>query len=200
MKKYVIRNTNDISAADTDFVASWPWDYNYSPKTSFRVVHTDDRLIISLRAYEKDPYAGVTKTNGFVCNDSCLEFFFSPSEDNTEGYFNFEVNSNPTYLFGFNPKGGKEIYVEWDDSEYKLTSSVGADTDGDYWQIDFELPYALIRKYVPSAKLESGDVLRGNVYKCGKHQQPEHYGTWNPVETPGPNFHKCEFFGQFVLE
>lgn len=200
MKKYVIRNTTDISTADTDFVSSWPWDYDYEPKTSFRIAHTDDRFIVSLRAYEKDPYAGVTKTNGFVCNDSCLEFFFSPCADNSEGYFNFEVNSNPTYLFGFNPKGGSEEYIEWDDTEYKLASGVGCDSDGDYWQIDFELPYSLVRKYVPEAKLDSGCVIRGNVYKCGRHQQPEHYGTWSPVETPGPNFHKPEFFGEFILE
>ncbi len=201
MKQYVIKKTADVTAAEFERVASWPWEgFKSSLVTLFRAVHTDDRLIVSLRCYESEPYAGVTKTNGYVCNDSCVEFFFSPSEDNSAGYFNFEVNANPTYLFGYNPAGGKEEYVEWDESEYCLTSTKAADKDGEYWQIDFTLPYALIRKYVPDCELKSGSVMRGNVYKCGKHNQSEHYGSWSIVETEGPNFHRPEFFGKFILE
>ena len=200
MKTYIIKKTSDISLANVDYVNTWRWGKDYTPVCPFRAVHTDDSLIISLRCYEKEPYAAVTKKNGYVCNDSCLEFFFSPSEDNSEGYFNFEVNANPTYLFGFNPVGGKEEYIEWDDSEYDLKSTTGKDENGDFWQIDFTLPYALIKKYVPEASLESGSIMRGNVYKCGKHGQIEHYGTWSPVETDGPNFHKPEFYGKFIIE
>lgn len=200
MKSYVIRRSHDINDANVDYVNEWPWGKDYVPVTMFRAVHTDDSIIASLRCYEKEPYAGVTKNFGYVCNDSCLELFLSPSKDNSAGYFNFELNVNPNYLFGYNPVGGKEQYLEWDESEYELKSSKGIDDRGDYWQIDFTVPYALIRRYAPSATLNSGDVIRGNVYKCGKHGQIEHYGTWNLVETEGPNFHKPEFFGEFVIE
>ncbi len=200
MKTYIIKNTPDIDKAPFERVDSWPWDFHYEPKTLFRAVHTDDRMKVSLRCYEKDPYAGVTKTNGYVCNDSCMEFFFTPSADNSLGYFNFELNSNPTYLFGYNPVGGKEVYIEWDEREYALRTTYGEDEGEAFWQVDFELPYEMIKKYAPEAYLESGSVIRGNVYKCGRHQQVEHYGTWNLVETDAPNFHKPEFFGKFILE
>ena len=60
MKKYIIRNTADINSADVDYVNCWPWDYDYEPEVSFRIVHTDDRFIVSLRTYEKDPVARIT--------------------------------------------------------------------------------------------------------------------------------------------
>lgn len=201
MKRYILKNTPDVTEAVFETVGSWPWKgYECEYLTRFRAVHTDNGLAVSIRCYEKEPYAGVTKTNGYVCNDSCLEFFFSPSADSSAGYFNFEVNSNPTYLFGYNPVGGKEEYVQWDESEYALTSTKASDEAGDYWQVDFKMPYAMIKKYVPEFDISSGAVWRGNVYKCGKHNQHEHYGSWSPVGTDGPNFHRPEFFGEFVFE
>lgn len=202
MKQYIIKNTTDISDAYTGVVDSWEWEAYTSPlRVEFRIVHTSDRFIVSLRCYEKDPYAGMTKTNGYVCNDSCMELFFSPSSDNSAGYFNFEVNANPTYLFGYNKGVGVgNVFVEWDESEYSLASSKGCDEVGNFWQIDFTLPYALIKKYTPDVDVSSGSVIRGNVYKCGRHNQPEHYGSWNPVKTDGPDFHRPEFFGEFVIE
>ena len=201
MKTYVIRNTPDIDSAQFDRVDCWPWGFDYEPKTLFRAVHTDECIKVSLRCYEKDPYAGVTKTGGYVCNDSCMEFFITPSADNSLGYFNFEMNSNPTYLleYGYSHEKKHQL-VEWDESEYALRTTYGEDEGEAYWQVDFEIPYGMIKKYAPEASLESGSVMRGNVYKCGRHQQPEHYGTWNLVETETPNFHKSEYFGKFILE
>lgn len=201
MKSYTVKKTDCVNDAPVEAVNDFPWDYDYRPETNFRVCHTDKELIVSLRSYEKDPVARVDKTNGGVCNDSCIEFFFSPSEDNSLGYFNFEVNSNPTYLLEYGPcSADNSRPVEWDDGEYCLTSSFGNENGRDFWQVDFKLPYAMIRKYAPEATLSSGDVIRGNVYKCGCTDQPPHYFCWNRVETAGPNFHKPEFFGKFILE
>ena len=202
MKSYIIKNSNDINDGVVGIVDAWPWEEYTSPlRVEFRIVHTDECFKFALRCYEKEPYAGMKNTNGYVCNDSCMELFLSPSADNSAGYFNFEVNANPTYLFGYN-KGVRvgSVFVEWDESEYELTSSKGRDEVGDFWQINATLPYALIKKYVPSCDLSSGGHIRGNVYKCGRHHQPEHYGCWSPVVSDEPNFHAPEFFGEFVIE
>ena len=201
MKSYTVKKTADINEAVLEEVNVFPWDYDYRPKTCFRVCHTDDELIVSLRSYEKDPVAKVTKTHGSVCNDSCLEFFFSPSEDNSLGYFNFEVNANPTYLFEYRVREGADFRnIEWDERDYRLTSTFGEENGESFWQVDFRLPYAMIKKYAPSADLSSGSAIRCNVYKCGCTDQPHHFFCWNRVETPGPNFHKPDFFGRFILE
>lgn len=201
MKSYTIRNSKKISDAEIDSVNTWPWDYNYEPKTQFRITHDDNRLYVSLRAYERNPVARITAMNGPVCNDSCIEFFFSPSPDNSNGYFNFEVNANPTFLLEYRPSVEEEcIKVMWDTSDLNVRSTTGETSDGAFWQIDFELPFEMIRKYAPGCNLSNGAVIRGNVYKCGCTDQEPHYGSWNPVLTPGPNFHTPEFFGKFFIE
>ena len=202
MKKYIIRNTADINSADVDYVNCWPWDYDYEPEVSFRIVHTDDRFIVSLRTYEKDPVARITVRDGYVCNDSCMEFFFSPSPDNSNGYFNFEANCNPTLYLHYGPcDKTSSVSVEWDEKEFNMTTTFAKDDDGrDFWQLDYEVPYAMIRKYAADAALDSGCVIRGNVYKCGRTDQIEHYGSWNLVGTDGPSFHEPDYFGEFVIE
>ncbi len=202
MKSYTVKYTSDIRAADVGHVDTWHWaEYAEARETEFRVVHTDDRLIAALRCYEADPVARVTERHGNVCNDSCMEFFFTPVDGTARGYFNFEINSNPTYLLEYRQGEDDEIKVNWDDSDMPVSVIKATTEDGrDYWQIDLEIPYAMIRSFVPEATLERGDKIRGNIYKCGRTAQTEHYGSWNPVMTEGPNFHMPEYFGEFVLE
>lgn len=136
-----------------------------------------------------------------VCNDSCMEIFISPSEDCSNGYFNFEANAHPSFLLQYNRDGfDKNCFVEWEDADFNMKRTFDSDGDGNFWQLDFEIPFAMIHKYVPEADLSSGSVIRGNVYKCGCHDQEEHYGSWNPVSTPSPNFHIKECFGKFIIE
>lgn len=201
MKRYIIKNTNDISKANIDFITCWPWMEEYTPKVSFRIVHTDDCFIVSLRTYEKDPVAKINVRDGYVCNDSCMEFFFSPSPDNSNGYFNFEANCNPTmYLHYAQCDRTGSMSVEWDEREFGMTTTYGNEDGRDYWQLDYKVPYAMIRKYAPSCDLSSGSVIRGNVYKCGRTEQIEHYGSWNLVGTAKPSFHEPDFFGELVIE
>ena len=200
MKKYIIKKTGKTDDADFEFISEYPWDYDYKPEACFKITHSDNELSVLLRAYEKNPVARITQKHGPVCNDSCMEFFFTVPEDGKNRYFNFEVNANPTYLFDYGDLESRE-HVECDDSDLKLVSSRGCDDEkGEYWQINFSVPYTLIKKYVKNCRLDSGCVIRGNVYKCGCTDQPAHYGSWSLVDTSGPNFHTPQFFGEFVLE
>ena len=203
MKSYTVKNTDDITRADTGAVMCWPWKgFEFQNECKFKISHTNDRFIVSLRTYEENPVARVTEKNGPVCNDSCMEFFFSPSADNSMGYFNFEVNSNPTYLFEYGLCGSDfHPSVDCSDEELNVRSTKSKTEGGcDFWQVDFELPYELIKRCAPECDLSSGAVIRANVYKCGRTDQKEHYGSWNPVETERPNFHMPEFFGKFIIE
>ncbi len=40
---------------------------------------------------------------------------------------------------------------------------------------------------------------RGNFYKCGDETKSEHYGMWNNIDSPKPNFHLPECFGDFIF-
>lgn len=193
MKRYEVIKTDDIEAARFEEINGSPWDYAYGPRAAFRAVRSDGALTVALRCFEDGPVARITERHGPVCNDSCMEFFFSPSADCSNGYFNFEVNSNPTYLFDYGEDSGdSRRHI---DGEIPVALTRG----GGFWEITVKIPFSLIKKFTPDADLSNGAVIRANVYKCGKTDQPEHYRCWNPVGTPGPNFHKPEFFGEFAF-
>ena len=42
-------------------------------------------------------------------------------------------------------------------------------------------------------------TLRCNFYKCGDNCAIPHYLSWAPIDTPAPNFHCPEFFGEVTL-
>jgi hypothetical protein len=43
------------------------------------------------------------------------------------------------------------------------------------------------------------EKIKGNFYKCADGTDSPHYVTWNPVQTPTPDFHRPEFFGELYF-
>jgi len=41
-----------------------------------------------------------------------------------------------------------------------------------------------------------GRTARANVYKCASGLSVKHYVTWRPIQTPTPDYHRPEFFGE----
>ncbi len=200
---YQIHHTTDIAKMEEGRIALNPWKKAYEPDARFYVGWTEDALHVFLRAYEVDPVADKTERNSSVCCDSCLEFFFSPSTDCSNGYFNFEMNANPTLLlhYGLENRKGR-VCVDWPLEAFRLTCERGEDAGGRYWQTSFIAPLDMIRHYIPGVELYPGKIIRANVYKCGDTRQPNHYMTWSPVDTrviPNPDFHQPNYFGQMVL-
>ncbi len=200
MKRYTVKKTDDFRGAEIGRIEESPWDYVDPPRTEFAAIRSDEALTVRLRCYQENPVAKIDRRHGPVCNDSCMEFFFSPCPDCSLGNFNFEVNSNPTYLFDYGLGSGDGRFHIDADEELNVRRGNGCDEAGKYWQITVDFPFDLIKRYAPSADLGDGGVIRANVYKCGKTAQPEHYASWSPVGTPGPNFHKPEFFGEFLFD
>ena len=61
------------------------------PKTQAKLMYDSDALYIIFRVEDKYICA-VARHQGNVCRDSCVEFFFTPSEDIETRYFNLETN------------------------------------------------------------------------------------------------------------
>jgi hypothetical protein len=174
----------------------------------FKIGHDEESLRVNLFCYEENPVITTLDRNGPVWNDSCMEFFVSPSADLSAGYFNFEINAGPALLLHYGPDGVPEhrhpVSVDaWPTEVFQLRADRGEDPFGRaYWRLSYRIPYALFRAVAPEAKLESGDELRANLYRCGSNGQPAHYGCWNPIDTgvwPRPNFHVPDYFGTMRL-
>lgn len=206
---YTIKKTKDLKEMELGRVACYPWGGDYRPEMLFKIGHDEDSLRVHLLCYEENPVISTAKRNGPVWNDSCLEFFVSPSADLSAGYFNFEINASPALLLHYGPDGVPEhrspVDVrQWPTEKFDLMCDKGTDCFGrGYWQVSYRIPYALFRECCPAVQLQEGAVLRANLYRCGSNGQPAHYGCWSPIDTTvwaKPNFHVPEYFGEMRLE
>ena len=69
----------------------------------------------------------------------------------------------------------------------------------DRWSVTVRVGLELIKAVYKNADFKPGDVIRGNFYKCGDKTDVPHYGSYSPVGTPKPDFHRPEFFTEMIL-
>ena len=159
--------------------------------TTFRILHGDGGLSVRIETNEWPLRAVHTACNEEICEDSCVEFFFTPNEGE-KTYMNIEINPLGVSHIGLGDgRHGRrllDIAGEGVLIETHITFREG-------WAASVFLPYAFLNKHFASV----GDRWRMNCYKCGDLTPIEHYQTWNPVGVPAPDYHRPEFFGSLVL-
>lgn len=206
---YTIKKTQELRDMELGRVSCYPWGGDYRPEMLFKIGHGEDALLVNLLCYEEAPVITATERNGAVWNDSCLEFFVSPSEDLSAGYFNFEINAHPTLLLHYGPDGVPEHRHpvdpdRWPTERFCLRKEAGEDSFGrKYWQLSYQIPYELFRTICSVPDPAPGSIIRANLYRCGSNGQPAHYGCWAPIDPAvwkKPNFHVPEYFGQMRIE
>ena len=69
----------------------------------------------------------------------------------------------------------------------------------DRWEIDYRIPVALIQKYIPTYHHATGARLCGNFYKCGDETGHPHFACFSNIAWEHPDYHRPEFFAEFVL-
>jgi hypothetical protein len=173
-----------------------PWsNHPYKMAAFAQAAYNKNGLKIRLSAEEKEPLSRFDGLLEMVYKDSCLEFFFSPAGD--KRYFNFEFNPAGSMYLGFGTD--RHHSVRQVIPSYKDLFLVRPFTENTFWGIEFCIPLSFMQIYHPSLKLEKGREFRGNFYKCGEETKIPHYIVWNPIDTPGPDFHRTEFFGNLIL-
>ncbi len=161
-----------------------------------QLCYDEAQLYVHLRANEANIRAEHTAPLSPVCEDSCMEFFFTPDPANLR-YFNFEVNLNERMYIGLcrsNPDHARLILP----NEQSLLHTHAQRTD-DGWEVFYRIPLSFIRLFFPDFSLQPGAVLRGNFYKCGDLTVQPHYISWNRVDTAAPDFHLPTYFGLLTL-
>lgn len=190
---------DDISFAE---IGEYPWSGAYRPKATAALVCCDDRFVLRMKALEKRDHLRMEEEglSGFVHEDSCMEFFFSPFPG-AENYINFEIN----------PRGAAHIAVGKDRHNRKRVESLldakefsvkpflqdrGADCE---WGFTAEISFRLIARMLEIGTYAPPEVLSGNFYICGDKTPVPHYGVWNFVDLPAPDYHRPEFFGRIEI-
>ena len=176
------------------------------PKTQAKLMYDSNALYVIFRVEDKYIRA-VAQHQGNVCRDSCVEFFFTPSEDIETGYFNLEMNCGGTMLFHHQlvPRKNLTVIAEEDCSHIEIFNSLPKTIETEIqiptvWTIFYRVPFDILEKYSKVAKPRKGVVWRANFYKCANATSHPHWLTWSKVNRQRPDFHVPQSFGKLQFE
>ena len=161
-----------------------------------QICYDESALYVRLFAKESEIRAEYTGLLDAPCEDSCLEFFFSPINGDSR-YFNIEYNPNCCVYFGTGTCVDNLIRLI-PENGYSFSPQANRTEDG--WEITYQIPFSLIRQFFPDFAPVSGYEMRGNMYKCGDLTIQEHYFTWNKLTGDVLSFHRPCDFGTFIFE
>lgn len=178
---------------------NWPEKYPYRPLATFAAAHDGNSLWVDFLVRCNYLRAENYTDQSPVSEDSCVEVFLQPRQGGE--YWNFEFNCigtanashritrpNPTRLTATelaaierHPSCGTRPFRELE----------GLFT----WNLLVKIPLGLM-----GVDASAGPVdIRGNFYKCASKCTWPHYMSWNPIDTPEPDFHRPECFGTITL-
>ena len=176
-------------------------NFPYKPEAQFKIGYNSNALCILYSVNENGIRAIETKPNGRVWEDSCCEFFCS--FDNS-GYYNIETNCIGTVLLGYNHgKNKAEHAPEKLVKSIKTYSTLGSEPfNSKTGNFSYKLLTIIATKafFKHNISLKNNFTFNANFYKCGDKTPDMHFLSWNPINTPEPNFHCPEFFGRVKLE
>ena len=163
---------------------------------SAQVCYDNEMLYVRLSAKEPNIRAVYTELLDPPCEDSCLEFFFSPINGDIR-YFNIELNPNCCMYLGI-ASGIDDLVRLIPEAGTPFSPKARYTSDG--WEITYQIPFEFIRRFFPTFSPESGTTMRGNFFKCGERTNPEHYFSWNPISENIISFHRPCDFGLLIFE
>ncbi len=172
-------------------IDSFAWDENkgYRPHTTARLLKSCGGITVLFSTDEFPLRSVCSQHNGAICRDSCMEFFLRPEQD--ARYLNFEMNCTGMMMIGLGEGRPNRKLLSFDAARFALEDRIC----GGVWQHLLYIPFAFLQEVYGNWSNE----FFGNLYKCGDETIHPHYGSWNPVGTPQPDFHAPEYFGKFIL-
>lgn len=186
-----------------NLIAEVNWDaFDYKPEVSFAIGYTEDEILLKYYVTEEYFKAEMTETNQEVYEDSCVEFFVSPSDDGI--YYNLEFNGIGTCLMGSGTGRQNSIRATPEIiSKIRRRTSVGStpvtETKGRFsWTIIIAIPTVVFFHH--SVGKLKGKSFMANFYKCGDRLSVPHYLSWNRIGTRNPDFHQPRFFGMLSFK
>lgn len=184
-------------------IAEVNWEsFVYKPEVSFAIGYSKNEIFLKYYVTEEYFKAEMTETNQEVYEDSCVEFFVSPSDDGI--YYNFEFNGLGTCLMGSGTCRENSIRANPEIiSRIRRKTSFGStpipENKGRFsWTITIAIPTEMFFHHSPGSL--KGKSFMANFYKCGDRLSIPHYLTWNRIGTRNPDFHQPRFFGMLSFK
>ena len=188
---------DDIALAETLRVADFRWQRGYEPRTLARAVYVkNDGFLIRMECAESEPRALYTEPDDQVHRDSCMECFINFAPETDARYINLEANANGALHCKFGAGRSDRVSLRALGLPLPTVEAYVGDTG---WMLDFFVPLGCVAALYGRGEFSDGAVFRANFYKCGDETALPHYGMWSGVDTPQPDFHRPEYFGELVF-
>lgn len=132
---------------------------------------------------------------GAPCQDSCLEFFFSPINGDKR-YINIEFNASGCVYFGVASNIPSLLRLT---AEGKKTSELfcpKAAVTNTGWELFYTVPFELVKRLFPGFDITKQDSMLANFFTCADDTTPPHYLSWSKIEGEPFTFHKQHCFGK----
>lgn len=176
---------------------------SHFPRVQAKLAYDDEAIYVIFQVEDQYVRAVAQKHQDGVYKDSCVEFFFSPENNSSRGYFNLEMNCGGTMLFHHQkePRTGSVHISDEDINQISVAHSLPKQIleeiqDPTIWTVEYRIPFGILTKYHELTKPQKGTIWRANLYKCADDTSHPHWLTWAPVQNPKPNFHLPDFFGE----
>lgn len=173
------------------------------PKTTIKALYDQSNIYILFTVEDKYIKAMATENNGQVWKDSCVEFFFTPSKDKSDQYFNLETNCIGTILMEYHNGDLKKSIPDSLIEEIEIASSfpkgikiIEEKVESEIWHIEYKLPIHILSNYMEIDTPKLGTIWNVNFYKCADNSSHPHFLCCNPIlAKENINFHKPQYFG-----
>jgi len=191
-------------AIDALEINDYPW-YKTGRKqnTQVKLSANSETLFMQIIAQDHYSFAKQTELNHMlICEDSCVEFFFSPSGVLGSSYVNLEVNCCGTLHLAYGVGRENRQYISLAAANLiQCKSSISSPAkieseDDKTWCIEIALPFKVIEQL--TGKSVNKDKWFANFYRCGGRTEPQ-YAVWNHIEVSEPDYHRPEYFGELVF-
>lgn len=194
----IFRKSDDIKNYPVGEIANFPWekDGDIHPESHAAIFAVEnDGIHAVLWSFEENPLCSCTKRDDPVYTDSCLEVFLMPVEGD-ERYINFEVNKNGVYLSEIGTCRHDRVFIKSLTDLEPIIKTVAITENGKTaWGYEITIPENLISVLYGIDYHVGEATVKGNFYKCAELSDNPHFGTFFPVKTEKPDFHRPEFFG-----
>lgn len=185
-----IKSLAELEALPWEAVDNNNWaDFAKAPETKVKIARLNDAVVVKFEVMESNPRAVNTADGQPVYEDSCVEFFCHVPGD--EKYQNYEFNSRGKLLAS--RRASRTEAVEPRTEAELARISRYPQVNASDWTLMAVIPADLI-----GLKPDTTEIT-ANFYKCGDLTEHPHFASWNPIDTPAPDFHRPEFFGKACL-
>ncbi len=175
-----------------------PWSaYASAPEVFAHLAYVDGYgLAIRLVSDETELKATVNVPDGTVCTDSCMEAFLDLVPESGKGYVNLEVNPLAALHEAIGTsRNGRRFTRELGAPPIKPLTLISPD--------GWEVMYVITEEHIDAlygTHPKSGDVIKANFYCCADGKKEPFYATAFKIDTPTPDYHRPEYFGELTLE